>query len=140
MLHAYMMTQSGIPVIYSGDEIGLLNDESYHDDPDKKADSRYLHRGRFDWTKAEKRTDNKTVEGTVYQALTELERIRREHEVFTASADFSVTDTINKHVLGIKREYQGKKLYAFFNFSAEKQVVFFDGILSGVELISGETV
>jgi amylosucrase len=140
MLHAYMMTQSGIPVIYSGDEIAQLNDESYHDDPDKKADSRYLHRGRFDWTKAEKRTDNKTVEGTVYQALTKLERIRREHEVFTASADFSVTDTINKHVLGIKREYQGKKLYAFFNFSAEKQVVFFDGILSGVELISGETV
>ena len=140
MLHAYMMTQSGIPVIYSGDEIGLLNDNRYRDDPDKSPDSRYLHRGRFDWTKAEKRTDNKTVEGTVYQALTELERIRREHEVFTASADFSVTDTINKHVLGIKREYQGKKLYAFFNFSAEKQVVFFDGILSGVELISGETV
>jgi len=40
MLHAYMLTQSGIPVIYSGDEIAQLNDESYHTDPDKKADIR----------------------------------------------------------------------------------------------------
>mgnify|MGYP002230709399 CR=1 FL=1 len=29
MLHAYMFMQSGIPVIYSGDEIGQVNDYSY---------------------------------------------------------------------------------------------------------------
>ena len=29
MLHGYMFTQSGIPVIYSGDEIGQCNDYSY---------------------------------------------------------------------------------------------------------------
>ena len=29
MLHAYMFTQSGIPVLYSGDEIGQLNDNEY---------------------------------------------------------------------------------------------------------------
>ena len=52
MLHAYMLTQSGIPVIYSGDEIAQLNDYGYHDIPDKKADSRYLHRGRLDWKAA----------------------------------------------------------------------------------------
>ena len=33
MLHAYMFMQSGIPVLYSGDEIGQLNDDSYHADP-----------------------------------------------------------------------------------------------------------
>ncbi|HCJ14755.1 MAG TPA: amylosucrase, partial [Erysipelotrichaceae bacterium] len=32
-LHAFLFTQSGIPVLYSGDEIGQLNDYSYHDDP-----------------------------------------------------------------------------------------------------------
>ena len=35
MLHAYMFMQSGIPVLYSGDEIGQLNDYAYRDDPDK---------------------------------------------------------------------------------------------------------
>ena len=44
MLHAYILCQSGIPMLYSGDEIGQVNDYSYKDDPDKAADSRYIHR------------------------------------------------------------------------------------------------
>ena len=43
MLHAFMFMQSGIPVLYSGDEIGQVNDYSYKDDPEKAADSRYIH-------------------------------------------------------------------------------------------------
>ena len=53
-LHAFMLSQSGIPVIYSGDEIGQVNDYSYKDDPDKAVDSRYLHRGEFNWSLAPK--------------------------------------------------------------------------------------
>ena len=54
MLHAYMLTQSGIPMLYSSDEIGRLNDYSYKEDPDKAADSRYIHRGAFQWELAGK--------------------------------------------------------------------------------------
>lgn len=140
MLHAYMMTQSGIPVIYSGDEIAQLNDYTYHDDDDKKADSRYLHRGKMDWEKAELRHDKKTIEGTVYQAIAELEKIRRQYDIFTASADFGVIETVSDQVLGIKREYEGRKLYAFFNFSNEEQTAYFDGIVSGADLITGEKI
>ena len=60
--------------------------------------------------------------------------------MFTASARFSVLDTVNDHVLGIKREYNGEKLYAFFNFSGEQQPAYFDGILSGVDLVGGEEI
>ena len=45
MLHAYMLTQSGIPMLYSGDELGQVNDYSYKNDPEKCVDSRYIHRG-----------------------------------------------------------------------------------------------
>ena len=57
MLNAYLFIQSGIPVIYSGDEIGQLNDYSYKDDPDadRAADSRYVHRGHFRWELEKKR-------------------------------------------------------------------------------------
>ena len=54
MLHAYMFMQSGIPVLYSGDEIGQLNDYAYRDDPDKAPDSRYVHRGAMNWEEAAK--------------------------------------------------------------------------------------
>ncbi|MEE1033499.1 MAG: hypothetical protein U0L06_02900, partial [Agathobacter sp.] len=43
MLHACMLTLRGIPVFYSGDEIGMLNDYGYHDDPGRWADSRNIH-------------------------------------------------------------------------------------------------
>ena len=33
MLHAWLFVQSGIPVLYSGDEVGALNDYSYKEDP-----------------------------------------------------------------------------------------------------------
>ena len=56
-LHAWMLSQSGIPVIYSGDEVGRLNDYTYHGDPDRREDSRYLHRGRFQWELAGLRRD-----------------------------------------------------------------------------------
>ena len=53
MLHAFLFTQSGIPVLYAGDEIGQLNDYTYHDDPIKAEDSRYLHRGDMDWERGQ---------------------------------------------------------------------------------------
>ena len=140
MLHAYMLTQSGIPVIYSGDEIAQQNDYSYHDDPDKSADSRYLHRGKFDWKAAENRSDAKTVEGGIYQTLHKLEEIRASHDVFTASAQFGTVSTGSNHVLGLCREVEGEKLFAFFNFSNEEQTFYFDGVISGKELVSGEEI
>lgn len=77
MLHAYMLSQSGIPMLYSGDEIGQLNDYSYKEDPDKAADSRYIHRGKFRWDLAEKRTNRKTLQGRIFTALHQLEQIRK---------------------------------------------------------------
>lgn len=62
MLHAYMFMQSGIPVLYSGDEIGQVNDYSYKNDPDKVQDSRYIHRGAMHWDLAARADDPKTVE------------------------------------------------------------------------------
>ena len=67
MLHAYMFMQSGIPVLYSGDEIGQVNDYSYKEDPNKAADSRYIHRGAMNWKLAENRTDAASVEGKMFQ-------------------------------------------------------------------------
>ena len=49
----------GIPLLYMGDEIGLLNDDSYLQDPNLAADNRWLHRPRMDWALAEKREDGR---------------------------------------------------------------------------------
>ncbi len=140
MLHAYMLTQSGIPVIYSGDEVAQLNDQTYHDDPDKSADSRYLHRGKFDWKRAGDRKDIKTPQGRIYNALLKLETIRRANPAFTASAEFATLTTANDRVLGIRREHEGQCVCAYFNFSEKPQSVYFDAILTGKDLVTGEEI
>ncbi len=121
MLHAYMFTLSGIPVLYSGDEVGRENDYSYHRDPLKREDSRYLHRGDMNWTLAEQRTDESTVAGRLFSAIQRMEEVRSECPVFDGKADAWLLDTGNDAVIGIGRYYRGQKLLAVFNFSREKQ-------------------
>lgn len=120
MLHACMLTLRGIPVFYSGDEIGMLNDYGYHDDPRRQADSRNIHRGRMDWDKAEERKDPSTPTGRIYKELRELIMIRRFNDVFHSDAHVYPIDTGDNRVLGIAREYKGKRMLGLFNFSPEE--------------------
>lgn len=137
-LHAYMLTQSGIPVIYSGDEIGQENDYTYHKDPKKWDDSRYLHRGDFQWDKAELRHTKGTIPGEMFEGLSKLETIRKSHPVFESTADCRTVDTWDDSILGLIKEKNGEKLVALFNFSEYDKVAWIneeDGLYE--DLISG---
>ncbi|MBR0265833.1 MAG: alpha-amylase family protein [Clostridia bacterium] len=138
MLHAFMFTLSGMPVLYSGDEIARENDNSYHDDPLKQADSRYLHRGRMDWEKAEKRKKKTTAEGRVFAAIRKMEKIRAAHVAFDPEGDTWLLDTRNPHVLCIGRYRLGEQLLALFNFGEEPQTVQLGDGKSYTDLISGK--
>lgn len=140
MLHAYMLTQSGIPMLYSGDELGQVNDYSYKDDAEKASDSRYLHRGAFQWTLADKRKDLSTVQGQLFQMLNRLEQIRRQENVFSQEAEVYTYDVHNDSILGILREYKGERFIALFNFSENEQTAWMqeEGIFRN--LVNGEIV
>ena len=137
MLHAWMLTQSGIPVLYSGDEVGQLNDNSYHDDPDKAADSRYLHRGNFDWEKAELRKDTATYQGKLFAALRKLETIRGSEPVFRSDAKMTAFDTGSVNVLGIRRDLGDEHFIGLFNFSPKNVPLLMRGE-NGVDLLRPE--
>ena len=136
MLHAYMLTQSGIPMLYSGDEIGQLNDYSYREDPDKAADSRYVHRGAFRWELAKKRKAKTGVQGQLFQALQKLEMIRREEPVFGADANVYTYDVHNDSILCILREKDGELFMGMFNFSDSAQTAWMQEEGSFTELLT----
>ena len=140
MLHAYMLTQSGIPMLYSGDELGQVNDYSYKEDAEKVSDSRYLHRGAFQWKLADKRKDLSTVQGQLFQMLNRLEQIRRQENAFSQEAEVYTYDVHNDSILGILREYKGERFIALFNFSEHEQTAWMqeDGIFRN--LVNGEIV
>ncbi len=126
MLHACLFMESGIPVIYSGDEVAQVNDYSYKNDPDKAADSRYIHRGPMDWKRAERRKIPGTVEYRVYTALQKLEEIRRTEKVFVTYADCYTLPTWEDAILCIVREYQGEKIIGLFNYSETDRMAWID--------------
>ena len=137
MLHAMMLFQSGIPVLYSGDEIGQKNDWDYKLDPNKVQDSRYLHRGKMPWELAERIDAPETNEAQIFHGLARLETLRREHKVFSTDADFWTFDTGSDQVLGLGRWFDGEGLLGLFNFG---QVELTAGIPEGAftDLLTGE--
>ncbi len=118
-LHAWMLSQSGIPVIYSGDEIGQLNDWNYRHNPEKQEDSRYIHRGSFQWDLAEMRFDSNTRQGKQFEGLRRLEMIRAQEPCFEMQADVWTEDSGSSHVLALCRRMGKRELVCLFNFSPE---------------------
>ena len=139
MLHAFLLAQSGIPVLYSGDEVARENDYSYHLDPLKKADSRYLHRGSMNWEAAKNRNDPGTKEGRLYTAIRRLYDLRCAHRAFHADADTWLLEPHNDQILGIGRYYQGEKLLLLFNFGNDVQVAWVDEGEGWTDLLTGRT-
>ncbi len=138
MLHAFLLTQSGIPVLYSGDEVGQLNDYGYHNDPLKWDDSRYLHRGDMIWDDVANKDDESTRAGKIFKGLRKLEEIRAEYEVFESDADTWIIEPYNDHILGIGRYFNGEKLLAFFNFSSQYETAWIDEKENYIDLMTGE--
>lgn len=135
MLHAFLLTQRGLPIIYSGDELGQLNDYSYHQDPIKWEDSRYLHRRDFSWEAAAHRWDN-----PLYKALRRLEQLRGENAPFHARADVWTLEPYNSHILAIGRYYQGEKLLAIFNFGRQTETAYLGEGECYRDLLTGESL
>ena len=137
-LHAFLLTQSGIPVLYSGDEIAQLNDNNYHNDPLKVEDSRYIHRGDFSWDDAKNRNDPATRQGRIYTFLRTIEKLRAEHPVFDPDADVWTMEPLNDHVLAIGRYYRREKLLALFNFSQIEQSAWLNEPENYIDLLTGK--
>ena len=126
LIYATVFALKGLPLINSGDEIGMLNDEDYADDPEKKDDSRYLHRPRFDWDKEKKANRNGTTENRLFSIITELEDIRNGSPLFEPEAEVFTWDSHNDRVFALRRRNDGKTLLAVFNYSHDIQKARFE--------------
>jgi amylosucrase len=91
LLHSVILSFGGLPLMYYGDAVGTLNNLEFLSDPATQNDSRWVHRSRFDWEKAERRHQSGTVEQRIFSALRKMIALRKELAAF---ADFD-----NRHLL-----------------------------------------
>ncbi len=123
LIHSMILAFGGIPLLYMGDEIGLLNDASYLDDPDLAQDSRWLHRPWMDWELVEKRHDWLGVNGRIFQNLKHLIKVRKKLPALHAEAAAHAVWTHNEAVFGLLRESPRGRLLILGNFSEQAQTI-----------------
>lgn len=123
LVHNLILAFGGIPVIYMGDEIGMLSDPAYLDNPDLAADNRWMHRPFMDWQLAEDRCNPDTVSGRIFEGLQKQIHARKRTKALHAQASTYAVWTENEHVFGLIRTSPRGRLLVLANFSEHFQQV-----------------
>ena len=124
LLRSIMISVGGIPLIYLGDEWGMLNDYTYLSDARKASDSRWVHRSRQRWESNNRQgmTDADAIQWRFFTELARLIALRKELPALR-NGNMEVIDTANDHLFGFIRQYGDQKLLIINNFSEHPQVI-----------------
>lgn len=122
LLYGVSATIGGIPLLYLGDELGMLNDYSYQESPEKDGDNRWMHRPSFDWDQANLRRQPDSIAGRIYLGLLRIFQIRHQNLAFTR-AETEIADTGNPHVFGYFRQHEAHSVFVLANFSEHEQTI-----------------
>ncbi|MEN4042728.1 MAG: alpha-amylase family glycosyl hydrolase [Anaerolineaceae bacterium] len=145
LIHAVILSIGGIPLLYLGDEIAMLNDYRYRADPAKANDSRWVHRPAADWDKYARRHNENSLEGWVYTRLRKLIELRQSTPAFSGQ-ETEIIDIHNPHVFGYLRRDGTQRVLVLCNFKDETQPIDFNELrLYGLgytftDLVSGNAV
>jgi amylosucrase len=127
LLHGVSLSIGGIPLLYLGEEWGMLNDYDFVKDPAKAGDSRWIHRPKMKWEFLEELDDhrnagNGSIRTHIYCTTQKLIALRKSLPAL-AGQEMDLIATANEHVLGYIRFNEGNRLIVLANFSEETQKI-----------------
>jgi len=131
LLHGLIMSFGGIPLLYYGDEIGMLNDFSYMEDKEKANDTRWIHRPVIDWNKVERRHQDGTPEKQLFEGIARMIAVRKDTPAFADFNNRELIATDNPHLFAFTRSNtleMGDHVLVVANFDASPQSLSLDGL------------
>ncbi len=136
-MHTLMATSSGIPLLYLGDALGLLNDRSYVERIDEADDNRWLHRPFFDWAMLSRLEAGTEGQSRLLSGVRRLMQMRTGLPAL-ARAGVKVTDQTDVAVIGYVRGDSEHRLEIVVNMSDRDAT----GVVEsrGLDLWSGRTI
>jgi len=143
LMRSIMLSAGGIPLIYLGDEWGMLNDYTFLSDPAKAADSRWVHRSKRKWEARDDLTDADTLQWRFFNEMVRLIRIRKQLPAFS-NGGMTVVDSGNPHLFAYLRQGGGLRVLVVNSFSEHPQAMPWDyasghvGKDGGLDLVSSE--
>ncbi len=123
LMYAVTMFIGGIPLIYLGDELALMNDYSYQKDPIKKSDSRWVHRVETDEKLFSDIENKNDYQGQMFSNMVNLINIRKNHSSFGGSKT-EFHEPSSQHLFCFSRGNGVDKILFVGNFSEHSPTVY----------------
>jgi amylosucrase len=156
LLHGITLSIGGIPLLYLGEEWGMLNDYDFATDPAKAGDSRWIHRPKMQWEYLGELDDriqsgSGSIRRRIFKSMQNMIALRKSLPAL-AGQQMDLMDTSNGHVLGYSRIREGHRLIVLANFSEDRQSVhgnilrtaglgrFFEDVIENKTYITSEPV
>lgn len=120
LLHAAIAGFGGVPLLYMGDELGLLNDDDYGRDPAHAMDNRWAHRPFMDWALAERvGTEPDLPAARINRAIRHIVDVRCQLPHLHASTPSEVVTSPDARVLVLERRHPMGVMVEVYNFSPD---------------------
>lgn len=123
LVHAIMFGFGGLPVIWMGDELGLLNDPDWDAVPEHAADNRWVHRPRMPWP-------SPSTSRRVREGVGALGRVRSSLPHLHASVPAQVLTPRDPSVFLVARHHPLGPMLGAYNVSREPRHVPFEVLWS----------
>jgi amylosucrase len=142
LAYSLILSWDGIPLIYMGDELALLNDRGYLERLELSGDNRWMHRPEMPWDRAALRHIEESVEAQVYGELVRMIKARKATPQLHASSPVEVIEQANPRIFVHVRPHPLGDLVAIHSFSEHPQVISSEviwqrGIFRPTDRISG---
>jgi len=127
LLHGVALAVAGIPLLYLGEEWGMLNDYDFVKDPAKAGDTRWIHRPKMRWEYLESledpaETGERSIRRRIFRGTQRLIALRRRLPALGGDALTPVASG-NPHLLAFLRSREGHRLVVVANFSEAPRTI-----------------
>ncbi|MGU3434979.1 alpha-amylase family protein [Actinomycetes bacterium M1A6_2h] len=118
LAHAIIAVWGGMPVVWSGDEIGHLGDLDWVSEEGHSGDNRWVHRPRVTDADRARRLEPGTDAQLVFDGLAHIARVRADLPMLHAEAPVDVLTDAPDGLLAIARRHPSGTLLGLFNVTA----------------------
>ncbi len=156
LLQGIALSIGGIPLLYLGEEWGMLNDYDFIKDPAKAGDTRWVHRPKMQWEFLQELDDSiasggGSIRRRIFRSLQKMIAVRKSLPAL-AGQEMELVQTSNQHLLSFVRLYESYRLIVIANFSEQAQTLegnrlrtvgmgrFFDDAITDRQFATSETI
>jgi len=116
LLYGVTLSIGGIPLLYMGEEWGMMNDYDFIKDPAKAGDTRWVHRPKMKWEYLDNLEDDGAIRNQIFSSLVKMIKLRKQTPAFSGLT-MELVSSGNNHILSYVRQSNGNRILVLANFS-----------------------